>query len=88
MKKLILKIIKVYQKTISPDHSMYGKSKHPYGFCRFYPSCSQYSYDAIKKFGIIKGIFLAIKRIIRCNPFNPGGYDPVENYNKTSENPR
>jgi putative membrane protein insertion efficiency factor len=45
--------------------------------CRFYPSCSHYSYQAIYKYGIIKGGWMAIWRILRCNPFNPGGYDPV-----------
>jgi len=46
--------------------------------CRFYPSCSDYSIQALKKYGILKGSWLGIKRISRCHPFNPGGYDPVE----------
>jgi hypothetical protein len=45
--------------------------------CRFYPSCSEYSVEALKKFGVFKGVWLSIKRIVRCNPFNPGGYDPI-----------
>lgn len=45
--------------------------------CRFYPSCSEYSISALKKYGFLKGGWLVVKRIIRCNPFNPGGYDPV-----------
>jgi putative membrane protein insertion efficiency factor len=45
--------------------------------CRFYPSCSHYGYQAIYKHGLLKGSGLAIWRILRCNPFNPGGYDPV-----------
>lgn len=45
--------------------------------CRFYPTCSEYSYQALKKFGIIKGAVLSIKRILKCHPFHPGGYDPV-----------
>lgn len=68
MKKIILLLIKLYQKHIS---IFLGKN------CRFYPTCSAYTYEAIEKFGIIKGIFLGIKRIIKCHPFHPGGYDPV-----------
>lgn len=68
MKKIILLLIKLYQKYIS---IFLGKN------CRFYPTCSAYTYEAIEIFGIIKGIFLGIKRIIKCHPFHPGGYDPV-----------
>jgi putative membrane protein insertion efficiency factor len=66
---LLLIIIRIYQKTISPAL--------PGNTCRFYPSCSHYGYQAIYKFGALKGLFLSVKRIVRCNPFNPGGYDPV-----------
>jgi putative membrane protein insertion efficiency factor len=45
--------------------------------CRFYPSCSQYAIDAIEKYGIFKGLFKSIIRILKCNPFHPGGYDPA-----------
>lgn len=69
MKKFLIFIIKLYRKYISP-------LKKP--CCRFYPSCSQYAIDAISKHGSIRGGFMAIKRIIKCNPFNPGGYDPVK----------
>lgn len=68
MKKIILLLIKFYQKYIS---IFLGKN------CRFYPTCSTYTYEAIERFGIIKGSFLGIKRIIKCHPFHPGGYDPV-----------
>ncbi len=61
-------LIRFYQKFISPGlpHS-----------CRFYPTCSEYSIQAISKYGILKGGIMSLWRIIRCNPFNPGGYDPV-----------
>lgn len=63
-------IIRIYQIV----KSKLGVKPH----CRFYPSCSQYMIDAIIKYGIFKGVFLGILRILRCHPFNPGGYDPVK----------
>ena len=45
--------------------------------CRFTPTCSQYALEAITEYGALKGGFMALKRLLRCNPFNPGGYDPV-----------
>lgn len=68
MKKLVLILIKFYQKFISP---MFPPS------CRFTPTCSQYTFEAVEKYGPIKGLFLGLKRILRCNPFFPGGEDPV-----------
>jgi putative membrane protein insertion efficiency factor len=66
---LFLILIRTYQKVVSPAL--------PPDTCRFYPSCSHYGYQAIYKHGAIKGTLLAIWRVLRCNPFNPGGYDPV-----------
>jgi putative membrane protein insertion efficiency factor len=68
VKYIALGFIRLYQKTISPFLP---------SACRFYPSCSHYGYEAIAKYGFIKGGWLAIKRIGRCQPFYPGGYDPV-----------
>lgn len=68
MKKIILLLIKFYQKYIS---IFLGKN------CRFYPTCSAYTYEAIERFGVLKGTYLGIRRIIKCHPFHPGGYDPV-----------
>lgn len=68
--KMAIIIIKFYQKFISP---LKGTSS-----CRFYPTCSQYAIDAITKYGMIKGSFMSIKRILKCHPFHPGGYDPVK----------
>jgi uncharacterized protein len=73
---LVVSLIKLYQKTLSPDHGPL-KNVFPYGFCRFKPSCSQYSLEAVRKYGIFKGGYLAIKRIMKCNPFNKGGHDPI-----------
>ncbi|WP_368489254.1 membrane protein insertion efficiency factor YidD [Clostridium sp. BJN0013] len=69
MKKFLIFLIKAYRKYISP-------LKVP--CCRFYPTCSQYVLEALQKHGIIKGGFMSIKRILRCNPFCKGGYDPVK----------
>ncbi len=74
---ILIKLINLYQKTISPDHGWF-KALHPYGYCRFYPTCSQYSLEALKKYGIIKGVSLSIWRIMRCNPWNEGGYEPLK----------
>jgi len=68
MKNFIVFLINLYQKYVGP---IKGKT------CRFYPTCSEYTKEAIIKYGVIKGGFLGIKRILRCHPFNPGGYDPV-----------
>lgn len=68
MKILVLFLISVYQKIISP-------LKPP--TCRFYPTCSTYAFQAVEKYGVVKGLYLAFKRIIKCHPFNPGGYDPL-----------
>ena len=66
---VLLGMIRGYQKLISPVL--------PSNTCRFYPSCSHYGYQAIYKYGVFKGSFMSIWRILRCNPFNEGGYDPV-----------
>ena len=68
MKLILIRLIKFYQKYISPR-------KKP--CCRFTPSCSQYAVEAISTYGAFKGTFMAIWRILRCNPFCAGGYDPV-----------
>jgi len=66
----LLGLIRLYQITIS--------RALPANTCRFYPSCSHYGYQAIYKYGAIKGSLMATWRVLRCNPFNPGGYDPVK----------
>lgn len=69
MKFVLLKLIDFYRKYISPA---LGPR------CRFYPTCSQYSYEAIEKYGAVKGGYLSILRIFKCHPFHPGGYDPLK----------
>ncbi|MFH1781921.1 MAG: membrane protein insertion efficiency factor YidD [Patescibacteria group bacterium] len=73
IKKIALKTIKLYQKTLSPDHGIFSEITH-YG-CRYYPTCSEYTYQAIKKKGLFRGIFKGMWRILRCNPFSRGGVD-------------
>ncbi len=73
MKFILLTTIKIYQKVLSPVLHYIT----PGAGCRFYPSCSKYTYQAIKKYGMLKGGLKGVKRISKCHPFNPGGYDPV-----------
>ncbi len=73
---LLLKVIRLYQKTLSFDHGWLSRL-YPHGFCQFYPSCSEYGYQAIEHHGLIKGTRLTLWRILRCNPFSKGGIDEV-----------
>lgn len=68
MKRITLYLIRLYQNTIS-------RALPP--SCRFTPSCSHYTYEAVEKYGFFKGGWMGLKRIARCHPLNPGGYDPV-----------
>jgi len=79
MIKLLIILIELYQKYFSPDHSQRGKQKYPLGYCRFSPSCSEYAKQALKHFGLFKGSFLAIIRVLRCNPFSTPAYYPLIN---------
>ncbi|MGI6512842.1 MAG: membrane protein insertion efficiency factor YidD [Syntrophomonadaceae bacterium] len=67
MSRVLIKLIRIYQ--------MISRLYPPR--CRFFPTCSQYAVEALKKYGTIKGSLLSMKRILRCHPFNEGGYDPV-----------
>lgn len=66
---LLAFVVRAYQAVLSPLIPAY---------CRFYPSCSQYSIEAFEKYGLVKGMKLTVKRLLRCHPGHPGGYDPVE----------
>lgn len=68
MKNVLIGLIRLYKLVISPVLP---------GGCRFYPSCSEYSIEALHRYGAIKGSYLTVKRISRCHPFHPGGVDPV-----------
>jgi len=68
---LLLGLIHLYRMVLSPVMRLFSQ-------CRFEPTCSQYGLDAVSKYGAFKGGWMAIKRVSRCHPFHPGGYDPVE----------
>ncbi|MCH5232132.1 MAG: membrane protein insertion efficiency factor YidD [Muribaculaceae bacterium] len=68
MSKLLIVLVKFYQNAISP---------HFPPACRYTPTCSEYAVEALRKYGAVKGLWLAVKRICRCNPFGGSGYDPV-----------
>lgn len=72
MKKIIWFLIIKYKKYISPIFEHFGIK------CKYYPTCSEYMAQAIEKYGFFKGIVLGTKRILRCNPFSKGGYDPLK----------
>lgn len=69
MKRVFISLIRFYQKYLSPLKG--------HGTCKYFPTCSQYAIEALEKYGIFKGGLLAVWRILRCNPFSKGGYDPV-----------
>lgn len=75
IKKILIKIIRLYQKIPGNFH----------GYCKHIPSCSNYMIEAIDKYGVIKGGFLGVKRILKCNPFGTSGYDPVPKKEKKNE---
>jgi len=68
LRALVMGAIRVYRKAISP---LFPPS------CRFYPTCSAYALTSVERFGVLKGGWMAVRRIARCHPFNPGGFDPV-----------
>lgn len=73
-RRVILFCIKMYQGTISFDHGVL-RGAYPNGFCRFYPSCSQYGYEAFERYGIARGAAKTLWRVARCNPWSKGGVD-------------
>lgn len=69
IKKILIYIVRLYQKFISPLKRTSS--------CKFFPTCSSYTIEALEKYGAVKGLYLSVRRILRCNPFHKGGYDPV-----------
>ncbi len=76
MRWFLLKFIRLYQKTLSPDSGWFSY-KYPAGYCQFRPTCSEYSYQAVEKYGALKGSCKSFGRILRCHPWAKGGDDPL-----------
>ncbi|MCL5009340.1 MAG: membrane protein insertion efficiency factor YidD [Patescibacteria group bacterium] len=77
-KNLLLGLIGLYQKSLSPDHGWF-KHQHPHGYCRFYPSCSEYARQAVTKHGAVRGSGLSAMRLLRCHPWAQPKIDNVPN---------
>lgn len=76
--KALIAAVKAYQKTLSPDHSFWARGLERPPYCKHIPSCSSYMVEAIEKRGAIIGVTKGTWRILRCNPWTKGGYDPVD----------
>ena len=77
-KKFVLSLIRFYQRYLSWDTGLFKYLFLTDKACRFTPTCSEYTYQAVAKYGVLHGSFLGLKRILRCHPFSAGGYDPVK----------
>lgn len=76
--KVLIILVRFYQRYLSPDHSIWARSMNRPPYCKYTPSCSDYMAESIEKRGVIVGVLKGIWRILRCNPWSKGGYDPVE----------
>lgn len=78
MTQLITQLVTWYQKLVSPDHSVWGRTR-PDLHCRFFPTCSEYAKESLKTHGVLRGGFLSVARVCRCHPWGAQGVDPVLN---------
>jgi putative membrane protein insertion efficiency factor len=76
VQKILIFIIELYQRTLSPDHGWF-RARYPHGFCRYYPSCSEYARQAVASRGAVAGLWLAARRVARCNPWVSPSVDAV-----------
>ncbi len=76
-RRVLVGIIRLYQATISPDHG-WLRARYPYGYCRHYPSCSEYAAGSILKHGAVKGVMFATRRVLSCNPWTKPKIDPIK----------
>jgi len=77
IKQFFIGLIVLYQKTLSPDHGLF-RARFPHGFCRFYPSCSEYAKQAVDRYGVITGLSMGVKRVLRCNPWTEPQVDLID----------
>jgi len=84
MTKIFIALIVIYQKILSPDHS-WVSFYFPHGLCRYSPSCSEYAKQALERHGLVKGLFLSVHRVLRCNPYASFGPDPVPGGNSNPQ---
>ena len=85
IRRILITTIRWYQKTLSPDHGIF-RFRFPFGFCRYQPTCSNYALQALSVHGVIRGVCLALWRILRCHPFARGGVDFVPKPTSEREN--